>query len=92
MAWGLWTVHARRSTSQKACGRRPAGPLNTPLRADVAELADALDLGSSAARRAGSTPAVRTSPSPYCQPLDEASAATSLVGRAIRPFCVIRTS
>ena len=28
--------------------------------ADVAELADALDLGSSASRRAGSTPAVRT--------------------------------
>lgn len=28
----------------------------------------------------------------YSQPLDEASAATSLVGRAIRPFCVMRTS
>ena len=29
--------------------------------ADVAELADALDLGSSAARRMGSTPFIRTS-------------------------------
>ena len=28
--------------------------------ADVAELADALDLGSSAARRMGSTPFIRT--------------------------------
>lgn len=29
--------------------------------ADVAKLADALDLGSSAARRVGSTPSIRTS-------------------------------
>jgi len=30
--------------------------------ADVAELVDALDLGSSAARRGGSSPLIRTSP------------------------------
>lgn len=31
-----------------------------PLFADVAKLADALDLGSSAARHVGSTPSIRT--------------------------------
>lgn len=30
------------------------------IKADVAKLADALDLGSSAARRVGSTPSIRT--------------------------------
>ena len=33
---------------------------NEDIPADVAELADALDLGSSAARRMGSTPFIRT--------------------------------
>jgi hypothetical protein len=37
---------------------RPAARANR--RADVAELADALDLGSSAARRGGSSPLIRT--------------------------------
>ena len=32
--------------------------------ADVAELVDALDLGSSAERRGGSSPFIRTNPSP----------------------------
>ena len=34
------------------------------LFADMAELADALDLGSSVARRAGSTPVIRTKVNP----------------------------
>ena len=34
--------------------------------ADVAELVDALDLGSSAERRGGSSPFIRTTKSQYC--------------------------
>ena len=34
--------------------------LDLPLQADMAELADALDSGSSEATRAGSTPVIRT--------------------------------
>lgn len=39
-------------------------PINVGLHAGVAELADALDLGSSAARRVGSTPSTRTTLEP----------------------------
>ena len=56
MASRLGRVHGPNLTG----GRRAALPLKGRHPADVAELVDALDLGSSAARRAGSSPAVRT--------------------------------
>ena len=58
MALAPARVHGRAMTG----GRRADLPLKGRHPADVAELVDALDLGSSAARRAGSSPAVRTSP------------------------------
>ena len=45
----------------------PSEPAAVTRKARVAELADALDLGSSAARRGGSNPPSRTSPHPTRQ-------------------------
>ena len=51
-------------------GVRGGAPRSGRLRADVAELADALDLGSSSERSGGSSPLVRTSsPDVVLQPL-----------------------
>ena len=47
-------------------------PLPSPLYAKVAELADALDLGSSGATRGGSTPPFRIFKCPGAVPLKEA--------------------
>ena len=56
--WTLSSVgQSIRLITERSMVRVHQGP---PLNAGMAELADALDLGSSAARLAGSTPVTRT--------------------------------
>ena len=65
-----------------------------PLEAKVAELVDALDLGSSAARRAGSSPAFRTNLPQYpaVDKPERAFASDASGGRAVLPQRTLATA
>jgi endonuclease YncB( thermonuclease family) len=86
-----WVAEARRVEA------RPIGRRDRYGRIVAFVQIDGIDLGERRMARALAQPwrgrkADFCSGACYCQPLDDASAATSLVGRAISPFCVISTS
>lgn len=52
--------HLRKEDVTKSRRRRESKKVTSRIKADVAKLVDALDLGSSAARHGGSSPSIRT--------------------------------
>jgi hypothetical protein len=87
-----WIAGARRVDAHTTGRRDRYGRIVARIEVDGVDFRRTPHRARTGAALAGSQGGLLLRRLTYCQPLDDASAAASLVGRAIKPFCVMRTS